>query len=176
MEAFPELWREASICGCLVGEECVASGSWSVEQVQEGCARWLFLIGDVRVPGNRIRPLFEKVSRGCVIGSTVDEMNLWVAFRSAGCGMNVVASEVAADVQSFPDVQVGKVLVAEGHDLLLGHKQCELIFTSIGQLAQLYTMDLSTDISGNIVNFGIFQEIGKRWIRVFAMLLMLECI
>lgn len=83
-------------------------------------------------------------------------MNLWVTFRSAGCGVNVVASEVATNVESFLDVEVGKILVAECYDFLLGDKQCELVFASIGQLAQLYAMDLSADICGDIVHVGIF--------------------
>jgi hypothetical protein len=40
----------------------------------------------------------------------------------------------------------------------------------------LYTVDLSTDVRGNVVNFGIFQEIRKRRISILAMLLVLEYI
>jgi hypothetical protein len=102
-------------------------------------------------------------------------MNLWVAFWSARRGVNVVASEIATKVESFLDVKIGKVLVAECYDFLLGYEQCELIFASISQLAQLHPMDLSTNIRGNVVNFGVLQEIRKRWVRILAMLLVLKC-
>jgi hypothetical protein len=52
-------------------------------------------------------------------------------------------------------------LVTESYNLLLCHEQCKLIFASIGQLAQLDTVDLGTDVRSQIVNFRILQEVWK---------------
>lgn len=50
MEPLSELWRKPSIRLCLVGKQCVASCNRSIQQVQKGCSRWLFLVGHVGVP------------------------------------------------------------------------------------------------------------------------------
>lgn len=87
------------------------------------------------------------------------EMDLGIPFRSARCRVNMVTTKVAADIKSFFDRKVCKVLIPEGYDFLLCHEQCKLVFTSICQLAQLDTVDLGADVRGQIVDFGILQEV-----------------
>jgi hypothetical protein len=48
----------------------------------------------------------------------MDEMDLWVPLWCTASWVDMVPPEVPAEVQSFLDWQVCKVLVAEGWDLL----------------------------------------------------------
>lgn len=55
-------------------------------------------------------------------------MDLRVSVWGAGCGMDVVTAEVAAEVEGFLDGEGGEVLVAEGDDFALGDEEGELVF------------------------------------------------
>ena len=91
----------------------------------------------------------------------MDEVNFWVALRSARCGVDVVTAEVATELQGFFDGEVCKVLVSECYDLLLGDEEGQLVFTSIVELAELDTVDFGADDGGQIIDLGIFEEVGE---------------
>jgi len=82
VQSLPELWRESVIRYRLVREQSIASRRWPIKNIQEGSTRWLLFIRYVRMPGNRVRPLFEEVSRRGVVSTSMDEMNLGIALRS----------------------------------------------------------------------------------------------
>lgn len=59
-------------------------------------------------------------------------MDLWVSVWCAGGRVDVVSSEVSAEVQGVLDGEGGEVLVAEGDDLALGDEEGELVFAFRG--------------------------------------------
>lgn len=107
------------------------------------------------MPSNGVRSLFKEISRSGVICTSVDKVNLRIAFRSPGCRMDVVPTEVTTKSKRVFDGDVCKVLVAERYNFLLGDKECEFVLSSISQLGQLDAMDFSADICGNVGNCSI---------------------
>src|SRR5690242_10862744 len=83
-------------------------------------------------------------------------------------------AKVATEIQRVLDRQIRKVLIPEGYNLLLSNEQCQLIFASVCKLAELNSVNFSTDICSQICNFGVFQKVGERRIGVLAMLIVLE--
>ena len=81
--------------------------------------------------GSRLKELL-----GCFVScATVDEVNLWVSCRGARGRMDMKSAEVSAIVEGFTYGKIRKVLVSEGNNLSLGHEPCQLIFSSVAQLA-----------------------------------------
>ena len=140
-----EVRREAVVCLDSVGKEGVATSLRNVEDVQEGDARRLLLVGDVGVPRHGARSGLEEGLKRLVTRTTVDEVHLRVASGRARSGMDVVTAKVAAELQRLGDGQVGEVLVAEGHDLAIGDVSRELILARVGEAADLDALDFSAD-------------------------------
>lgn len=145
VEQLLESRRQAVVGLGGVGEEGVAARLGDVEVVEEGGAGGLLLVRDVRVPRHGADAALEEGLVGLVARGAVDQVNLRVAGGGAGCGVDVVAAEVAAEVEGLADGQVGEVLLAEGDDLALGDEAGELVLASLGQLAQLDAVDLGAD-------------------------------
>ena len=75
------------------------------------------------MPSNGVRSLFKEISRSGVICTSVNKVNLRIAFRSPGCRMDVVPTEVTTKSKRVFDWDVCKVLVAERYNFLLGDKE-----------------------------------------------------
>lgn len=146
--------RQAVVRLGSVGEESVTTDLRDIEDVQEGGAWRLSLVGDIGVPCHRADTLLEEGLVGLVTGATMDEMNLGVASRGARGRVNVVSAKVATELESLVDGQVGKVLVAEGNDLALSNESSELVLASVGQAAQLDTGDLGADSRSKVSDLG----------------------
>jgi hypothetical protein len=57
---------------------------------------------------------------------------------------------------------------------VLRNKQRKFIFSLIGERAQLDTVHLSANVSGQLCDLGSFQEVWKGRVGVFAVLVVLE--
>jgi hypothetical protein len=60
------------------------------------------------------------------------------------------------------------------NNLLLCHEQCQLVFPSIGKLAQLDTMHFSTNIRSQVLDLCILEEVWEAWVSVLAMVVVIE--
>ena len=52
----------------------------------------------------------------------MNDMYFWVALGSSRGGMNMVTTEITAEVQQFFNREISPFLVTEGDDFLLGNK------------------------------------------------------
>lgn len=80
VQPLSKFWTQSLVRGGLVGKERVAACLWAIENVQEGCARGLLLVGYVGVPGDGVCALFEEVTDGSVVCAAVHQVDFWVAF------------------------------------------------------------------------------------------------
>ena len=101
-------------------------------------------------------------------------MDLGLVLGCARGRVNVRRAKVFGNLKRLADWERRKILVAEGHDLLLGDEECELIFASVGELGELNALDFSADVGGDIVHFCVLEEVGEAWVCVFAVLDFLE--
>ena len=83
VQALLELRGETAVGFGHVGEQSVAAGGRSIQQVEKGGASWLLLEGNVRVPGDGVGARFEERHAGLVAGAPVDKVNLWIALGGA---------------------------------------------------------------------------------------------
>lgn len=113
VQSLAELRRQTLVGGSHVDEQRVTAARGTVQQVQEGRARGLLLVGDVRVPCHRVGVLLEELEAGLVVGAAVDEMDLREPPGRAGGRVDVVSAKVAAELEGLLDGQFGKVLVTE---------------------------------------------------------------
>lgn len=175
VETLLEGGREAVVGLDLVDEGGVASSLGGVENVEEGGSRGLRLVGDIRVPGYAAVATGEEVVELAFAADAVDEVDLGVAFWSAGGGVDVMAAKVAAEVESVFDGEIGKVLVAECDNLALGDKESELVLASGGELAELHTSDFGAGCGGQLGDFATLdKEILEGWVGANSVLYMLE--
>jgi len=131
VQSLLERWREAVVSLGLVDESSVTTGLGGVEDVEESGSRWLCLVGDIRVPRDAAVAAGEELVDLAGLAQAVDKMYLWVALWCAGGWVDVVATEVAAEVEGILDREIGEVLVAEGDDLALSDKEGELGLASL---------------------------------------------
>jgi hypothetical protein len=76
----------------LRAEKGVTTGNmainiWNIKSIEEGSSWWLFLVGDIGVPGNGRAAVGEVIIIVFLSGHTgraVDEMDLWVARWGTG--------------------------------------------------------------------------------------------
>lgn len=175
VEALLEGGREAVVGFNLVDEGGVAAGLGGVEDVEEGRSGGLGLIGDVRVPGYAAVAAGEEVVQLALASDAVHEVNLGVALGGAGGGVDVVAAEVATEVEGIFDGEIGKVLVAECDDLALGDEEGELVLASGGELAELHAADFRAGCGGQLGDFAALdKEILEGWVGANTMLYVLE--
>lgn len=64
-------------------------------------------------------------------------MDLGIALGDAGCGVDVVSSEVAAECEDLVDGCVCEILVPEDENFALRCEERELVFCSIAQGGEL---------------------------------------
>lgn len=62
MQTLSEFRRQTFVSFDLIEEQGVAAGRGTIQQVEEGRAGGLSLIGDIRVPGDRVGVLLKKLS------------------------------------------------------------------------------------------------------------------
>ncbi|PHH66026.1 hypothetical protein CDD81_551 [Ophiocordyceps australis] len=98
-----------------------------IEDIQKGGARRLRLIRHIRVPSHGAGARAEIILVAPIALAAMHQMNLWMARRGARRGMDVVAAKVGAKGEGVGNGQVGKVLVAKGHDFALGDKEGQLV-------------------------------------------------
>lgn len=114
MQSLLELWRQPVVCFCHVAKQGVTTGRGPIQDVQEGGARGLLLKGDVRVPGDCVGAGRQELRGRLVFGSTVHQVDFWVALGSTRGLMDVMTAEVASEFDGFGDGELREVLVAEG--------------------------------------------------------------
>lgn len=113
VQSLAELRGQTPVGGSHVDEQRVTAARGTVQNVQEGRARGLLLVGDVRVPCHRVGVLLQELETRLVVGAAVDEMDLREAPRRAGRRVDVVSAKVAAELEGLLNGQFGKVLVTE---------------------------------------------------------------
>lgn len=179
VQSLLELGRQAAVCFRLVAEACVAACAGPVEKVQERCAWRLQFECHVRVPRDRVCAFLEVVARCRVSCRPMYQMHLGVALWCTAGLVDVGGPVVFGKVYGFLDREICKVLVAEGcivcqisrppptrctlpsvhtDNLFLGHKQRQLILSGFVKLAQLYALDLCSDIGTEILHLGTFEQ------------------
>lgn len=72
----------------------------------------------------------------------VHDVDLGMALGDAGCGVDVVSSEVAAECEDLGDRGVCEILVPEDEDFALRCEERELVFCGIAQRGELDSGDL----------------------------------
>lgn len=65
------------------------------------------------MPGYRIRSFLEQVIGGSILCAAVDQMHLWMARGSTGCGVDMQTAEIGGILQCGRDGNRSKVLVVE---------------------------------------------------------------
>lgn len=106
-----------------------------VQDVQKCRPGRLLLVCDIAMPGNTSRVFEQQILSGGVIGSAVHEMDLGIPFGAAIGGMNVQAAEVGAEIESFLNGQIGKILIEKDEDFSLGGKESELVLAGVRKAA-----------------------------------------
>lgn len=158
-----------------VGKERVAARVRAVEDVQEGRAGRLLLVGDVAVPGDGARARLEQAVEVGVARGAVHEVHLGEVLGRTRGRVDVVAAKVGAVVEGLVDGQVGKVLVAEGDDLALGDEAGELVLAGVGQAAQLDAVDLGADGGREVCDLGAGgQEVREGRVRILAVVVVIK--
>lgn len=84
----------------------------------------------------------------------MDQVDLRVALGRAGGRVDMVAAEEGAVLKGLRDWEGGKVLVAEGHDLALGHEVGKLRLAGVRELAYLHAADLGANSGSNFCHGG----------------------
>lgn len=103
------------------------------------------------------------------------EVNLGVALRRTRGGVDVVATEVASELEGLGDGQVGQVLVAEGHDLALGDEARQLVLAGGRELGELDAPDLGAGLGRQVGDgHSVAEKLRVGWVGVLAVLDVLE--
>lgn len=158
MEALLEERAEALIRLHGIHKERVAARLGPVQDVEKGGAGRLLLVRNVRVPGDGAGARLEVRLVALVARAAVDEVNLGVALGRARGGVDVLAAKVRAVFEGVGDGKVGKVLVAERHDLARGDVVRELVLALVRQGGQLDAVDLAADAGGELRHAGALGE------------------
>lgn len=108
-----ECRRKTVVCLGHAGVQRVATGLWTIQDVQERSARRLLLKSHVRMPCDGIRPGRKVVTSNRVFSASVDEVNLGITGWLAAGDVDVVTAKVAAKVQGLLDGNFGEILVPE---------------------------------------------------------------
>ena len=121
--------RESPIRLDLVHEHRVSADLGGVQDIEEGGARRLRFVRDVRVPGNRAVPVGEERVQLALAVVPVHQMDLGVPLWLAGSRVDMVAAKVGAELERVRNRQVGEILVAKDHHSALRHKKCQLVLS-----------------------------------------------
>lgn len=105
----------------------------------------------------------------------MDNMQFWESFWTAAGRMDMMTAKIASQIESFLKRKICQVLVAECNDFALCDQKGQLVFSSIGELAELDTMDFRTDCWCEFFDFATFwKEVFECWICSFAVFNMIE--
>lgn len=87
-----------------------------------------------------------------------------------------IPPEVPAEIQRLLDGEVGKVLVAEGNHLALGHEPRQLVLAGVAERAELDAAHLGADTRGEVGHGhgALREEVRVRGVGVLAVLDVLE--
>lgn len=113
MQPLPETLGKSVICIYKIRKQGISTGLGSIQKIQIRRPWRLGLIRHITVPGYRIRSFLEELTGGGVFCTTVDEMHLWIAHGSSGCGVDVQTAEIGGMFQSSGNGNGSKVLVVE---------------------------------------------------------------
>lgn len=141
-----------------ISEDSITTDLGHIQDIEESGSRRLSLIGDITVPSNRASSRLKELLVGLIASSSVYNVELRVASGRARCWVDVVAAEVASPVLGFLQREIGEVLVAECHDLALGHIERELVLAGWSELAELHALDLRANGWCEIRYFGTGRE------------------
>ena len=130
MQPLPELRTQASVSLDIVHKQSVSARSWLVENIQECGPRGLILVRHIAVPPDTAYPLRKECLNALVVCASVDQVDLRVTLRTTTCRMDMMPSEVAAEVKSFVNWQVCEVLSSESDHFALRDEESQLIFPS----------------------------------------------
>lgn len=86
------------------------------------------------------------------------QVDFWVPLWDTAGGVNMVASKVAAPIESVFDGKVGKVLVAESDNLSLGDEERKLVLTSVTEPAELHASDLGAGGGRQVLDLASIDE------------------
>jgi len=114
MQPLLKLRRQPAISKRHIRKQRVTTARGAIKDVQEGRSWGLLLKGYIRVPGDGVGAGFEELGAVAVVGAAEDEVDFGVALGGAGGLVDVVAAEIAAEVEGFVDGEVSEVLIAEG--------------------------------------------------------------
>lgn len=97
----------------------------------------------------------------------MNQVDFGVSLRCPAGRVNMMATKVSAEFQGICDRQVGKVLISEGNDFTLSDQKSELVLSSRGETAELYSSNFRADGRCDLVNLGAFdQQVFEGGIRV----------
>lgn len=113
MQPLPKSLGKSIICFYLIRKQCIPTGLRSIQKIQKRGPWRLRLIGHITVPGYRIRSFLEELIGRAVLCTSVDQMHLWMAHGSTGCGVDVQTAEIRGIFQCSMDGNRSKVLVVE---------------------------------------------------------------
>jgi hypothetical protein len=80
-----------------------------------------------------------------------------VSLRRTRGRVDMVAAEIFTELQSFRNRQICQILSTECDYFSLCYESRKLILSSIAELAQLYTFDLSSDGWCEVGDVGVFR-------------------
>jgi hypothetical protein len=161
LEVLLHVRREDVVDSVLGRPESVTTAATgrASEDLQAGVRRRLLLVGDIGVPEERGSEHGTNVLRLLVGEDDVDILKTLLA-RGRGGGMLVDAAEVGTKLTLSVDVQV--LLVAEEDNTTVGDQTSEIVLLGIGDLGQIDTVDLSTDLGVVVEDIrGIGQEVAE---------------
>lgn len=176
MQALPKQRTEPIIRLHGIHKQRVAPRLGLVKDIQKRRPRRLLLIRYVRMPRHTARAVRKKLIHAIIPRSAMHQVNLGKPFGRPGGRVDVVSAEIAAKLQGFFNRQVGEILVAESDHLALRDQQSEFVFAGGSELGELDPVDLGANGGRQVGDFAdsVGEEVGKSWIGVTAMLIMLK--
>jgi hypothetical protein len=117
----------------------------------------------------------EELLAGLVACRAVHDVQFWEAFRRAGRGMDVVAAEIASELEGLLDGEIGEVLISEGDDFALGNETRQFVLAGVRQGAELDASDFGADCWGQFRDFGaLWEEVLEAYVGILPMIVVFE--
>jgi hypothetical protein len=160
----------------LTCKQGIATNFRSVKNVQECDPRSLGFIGDVRVPAHAAVPVCKErieFTPGSTV--TMNDVELRVAFWTPARGVDVVTAEIRAEIKCFLERQICEILVPEGYHFALGDEESELVFSCLGEFAELDPCYFGADAWGEFLDFAALRKkVFEGRVGAFAVLHVVE--
>lgn len=112
--------RQSIISLNSIRKEGITASIRVIKDIKKRRSRRLLLIRNIRMPRHRADTRLEELLVRLITRTSMHEMDLGMALWRTRRGVYVMTAEVAAELESFGDGEVGEVLVAEGDDFALG--------------------------------------------------------